>query len=110
MKNPKWTTLSPEVSRSAASLLVAMSALAVVTCAGATRAPVEARSAAPPAPSATAAKPSPSAPPTAGPVLSVAEPGAGVAPTAQAAPLARFQAALRDAPHAGRFRILWLGD
>lgn len=109
MKNPKWTTLSPEVSRSAASLLVAMSALAVVTCAGATRAPVEAHSAASPAPSATAAKPSPSAA-TVGAVLSVAEPGAGVAPATQAAPLARFQAALRDAPHAGRVRILWLGD
>jgi lysophospholipase L1-like esterase len=111
MKSPKSTILSPEAARNAAALLVATSALAVVTCAGATRPPLAARSVASAAPSTSAAPPSPKPAESTHAAPSGGAPTEGGAPVPQGSALARFQAALRDAPHrAEPVRILWLGD
>jgi lysophospholipase L1-like esterase len=110
MKSLKSTTLSPEAARTAAAVLAATSALAVVTCAGATRPPLTARSAASAVPAASVAPPAPKAP-EASAALASAAPSQGAAPVPQGSALARFQAALRDAPHrAEPVRVMWLGD
>jgi lysophospholipase L1-like esterase len=113
MKSPRSTTLSPDGARAAAAVLVVLSALSVVTCASATRAPIIAAAIAPTVKTET---PTP-------PLLDGQEtPAASPSGSAEAAPpatpgvpqgsaLARFTAALRDAPQrSDPVRVLWLGD
>jgi len=116
MKSPKSTTLSHDGARAAAVVLVVLSALSVVTCAGATRTPIVASTLAPPA--ATVPVVPPLAPRAGEGTETSGAPGTFVAAAPPATPvvpqgsaLARFQAALRDAPQRSTpVRVLWLGD
>jgi lysophospholipase L1-like esterase len=112
MKSPKSTTLSPDGARAAAVVLTALSALSVVTCAAATRTPIVGSAITPPPIRETSPLPPRLAPTPAQPAPTVTEPPATTPPVApQGSTLARFQAALRDAPQRSEpVRVLWLGD
>src|SRR5258706_14708896 len=107
MKSPRSTILSPERARALGHLLVSLSALVVVTCAGAARAPLSTGRAPQSEPGGSAA------PAAAAPSVSGSSPVALLAPP-RAAPvssLAPFKSALHDVGRrAERVRILWLGD
>src|SRR5690349_2624164 len=112
MKSPKSTTLSPDGARAATVVLTALSALSVVTCAAATRTPIVGSASTPPPIREPSPPPPRPAPTPAQPAPAGTEPPATTAPVApQGSTLARFQAALRDAPQRSEpVRVLWLGD
>ncbi|HEX4339764.1 MAG TPA: GDSL-type esterase/lipase family protein [Polyangiaceae bacterium] len=114
MKSPKSTIPSPDGARAAAAVLVVLSSLSVVTCASATRSPIIASIAPtskpePPAPPLFPDEPEPSVTAPVATSAEAAPPATPVVP--QGSALARFTAALRDAPQrSGPVRVLWLGD
>ncbi|HVW25981.1 MAG TPA: GDSL-type esterase/lipase family protein [Polyangiaceae bacterium] len=112
MKSPKSTTLSPDSARDAAVVLTALSALSVVTCAAATRTPIVANAIAKvPAQETTPLPTRPVEPASPAPSSSVETPATTTPIVPQGSTLARFQAALRDAPQrSDPVRVLWLGD
>jgi lysophospholipase L1-like esterase len=112
MKSPKSTTLSPDGAKAAAVVLTALTALSVVTCATATRTPIVGSAIAPLPVKETAPLPPSVATPPAAPSAATEAPPVTTAPVvSQGSTLARFQAALRDAPQRSEpVRVLWLGD
>ena len=113
MRSLRSTTLSPEGARAAGVVLSALSALSVVTCAAATRAPIVERPLVPSVrpPEATTLPGGGASAPTPSPSTSEEPVVPSVAIVPQGSSLARFQAALRDAPQRSEpVRVLWLGD